>query len=428
MEPVQKWLLAKRTVHSVDQSSATDRFPLILQKFYLHCAGCPKEWIRSVHLISKMPYEVDSRLVDVVGSQHIKITCGNPMGAGYSMPLYTLTLIALIKGACVAWGFEDAFRVLGDDVVIADDGLAKWFIEFLPKLGVEISTTKGVSSSVVAEFVGASITDQDYVFPGQWKIPSKRNIYQLVKHHGQPLPWLPKQRDHLFQRAIGAALIKEQVYSPHRDIDHRGLIPPLAVPCSPDRIERVKAIEAMYPVDSSKVDEWYLQYTQNRVISTLRSLSGKLLKGDCQVIGTYIDGLIRRTLWDSPLIDKFEGTEWERDSYHTLDILCDAFQRVVEVAINPQYGSAFKSWTKASGNTRDFQLASRFVAMADWLTEWVERSDSYTIVRAYFVFEGFSSLLDHIFGFLAVESHRNKWRVQEARYERFVQFVMHMPQ
>jgi hypothetical protein len=340
------------------------------------------------------------------------------------MPLYTLTLISLLKGACVAWGYEDAFRVLGDDVVIADPGLANWFTSFLPRLGVEISTSKGIVSDRVAEFIGATITADDYVFPGKWKSPNNRNIFQLVKHFGRPLSWKSGAKGDAFQRACGMALIKEQCYSCN-DRMTGGLITPLSVPIDGERVARIRRLSEEYGVDPSKVDVYYSEYTRTRVISTLRSLAGQFSSGKAMVKGTYIDRLYRRYLWDSSL--EIGDTCFERDSFYSIDLLLDCLQRVIEYAVSPRVAQAFKSWTKAKGDNRDSKLANKLHLCGEWLAEWSGGAESFNETAGYFVFEGFASILDQLYGHLSVEYEPNKWRRQQARYERFVQFAMHAP-
>jgi hypothetical protein len=417
----QEWLKSGRVVHSIDQTAATDRFPLQLQLYFLHLTNADKSWNRFLHYISCYEYTVDSSLREYTDGDTIRIAVGQPMGAGYSMPLYTLTLIQLLLGACKAWGFAPDFRVLGDDLVIADDGLACWFTDFLPKLGVEISKSKGIVSDRVVEFVGATITPDSYTFPGKWKEVNNKNLYQIVKSFGHPVVWgKTKEESETCMRAIGLAQIKELCYS-----RAGGPLVGFQLSCElRDKVpDHIAMIEGLYNCSASDVERYYLPYTQNRVIATFQALGGSLVKCKSQSFGAARDAQVAKFLWAHPELAWFEGTEWEKDSYFSIELTLDKMQRTVEVILGKEMYDGIKTWTKAgSGSTRDIQLGTRLLGFSQWLSAWI-RHPTYSETNGYFVFEMFSHLLDDIHAELRTEPS-NQWKRQQQRYERFVQFAM----
>jgi hypothetical protein len=85
-------------------------------------------------------------------------TVGQPMGLYGSFPLFHLTHLALldIMSRQVKAFTRDSrpFLVLGDDVLIRDRELSDLYKRVMVDLGVEISASKSITSSKVAEFAG----------------------------------------------------------------------------------------------------------------------------------------------------------------------------------------------------------------------------------------------------------------------------------
>lgn len=185
---VQEWFQEGAVVASIDQTSATDRFPLSLQLYTAHCLGVDKEYIRFISKVSRGRWLIQESLQGIVGASELRLAVGQPMGLSFSMPLYTLAMIALLKGACARWGYNPDFLVLGDDLVVRGHELAQWCHDFLPKIGVSISLTKGVTSCNVAEFAGAIVGKDFYTFPGKMPIVDNNSWYACSTRFAQPLP------------------------------------------------------------------------------------------------------------------------------------------------------------------------------------------------------------------------------------------------
>lgn len=147
-DTIIEWLREGKTVSSYDLSSFTDRFPFVLQEYVL-------ELLRDDGYIDQFDIEVVKTTVNkgwlLPGTNdQVKWAVGQPLGFGPSFHLATLTHAALIRGL----GESKLFRVVGDDVAIADDSLAHRYSDMIDRLGVEISTSKSIISREYAEFCG----------------------------------------------------------------------------------------------------------------------------------------------------------------------------------------------------------------------------------------------------------------------------------
>jgi len=127
--------------HSFDLTSATDRFPASLQEHVLKTL-LDEDKARAWRAIMT-DYEFlapDSGLI-------VKYNAGQPMGAHSSWPLFTLTHHLVVQYCAQVHGFApatfDQYRILGDDIVIANDQVAAEYEKVITQiLGVSISPTK----------------------------------------------------------------------------------------------------------------------------------------------------------------------------------------------------------------------------------------------------------------------------------------------
>lgn len=132
--------------HSLDLSSATDRFPLKLQvELMRKLIGDAKAeaWAR---ILTDLPYDYQGKPVFY--------RAGQPMGAYSSWAAFTMTHHLLVFAAASEVGKSDfsAYALLGDDIVIADDAVATKYRELLRDLDVPISDAKTHTSKDVYEF------------------------------------------------------------------------------------------------------------------------------------------------------------------------------------------------------------------------------------------------------------------------------------
>jgi hypothetical protein len=133
--------------YSFDLSSATDRFPidqivLVLKGRY------PSTYIDSwKRVMSGHPFDWND--------QQISYSVGNPMGAYSSWASFTLAHHYIVYLSCLREGIDwrnANYVLLGDDIVIGDDRIAKQYLSLIEGLGVEISKQKTHISSDTYEF------------------------------------------------------------------------------------------------------------------------------------------------------------------------------------------------------------------------------------------------------------------------------------
>jgi len=146
-EPLR--LLFKRlerstTYHCFDLSAATDRLPLTLQADILRLLNIPywKEWM----YLMRSPFHH--------GSDDIIYSVGQPMGAYSSWAMLALTHHTIIRFCALRCGLKEFadYCVLGDDVIIANNDVAKEYELNMKVLGVKINRSKSIVSSTLVEF------------------------------------------------------------------------------------------------------------------------------------------------------------------------------------------------------------------------------------------------------------------------------------
>lgn len=135
--------------HSLDLSSATDRFPSTVQKAVLSALIRDEEyadaWLR---IMTGLPF-------DNPWGPPVTYGAGQPMGAYSSWAMFAITHHITIQVAAFRAGFTSRFRdyvVLGDDVVIANDDVAKEYKILISQLGVNLSEAKSHVSVNTYEF------------------------------------------------------------------------------------------------------------------------------------------------------------------------------------------------------------------------------------------------------------------------------------
>lgn len=133
---------------SIDLSSATDRFPVDLQVQVLSL------------LIGKEKAEgwkemmVGSPFLSPIDQNTLFYSVGQPMGAKSSWPMFTFTHHVCVKYCALSLGINNFcnYIILGDDIVINHDDVAKAYIDLMTYLGVETSPAKTHVSKTTYEF------------------------------------------------------------------------------------------------------------------------------------------------------------------------------------------------------------------------------------------------------------------------------------
>lgn len=140
-----------RKLFCVDLSSATDRFPLVLQQAFLRGIGL-ETYADAIQSISHGNWDT--------GREITSYNTGQPMGLYGSFPLFHLTHVYLIRYLGKIQESRDGrsrrndFLVLGDDVIITDPKLASQYRLVLKHFDVPVSEGKSITAHSLGQFAG----------------------------------------------------------------------------------------------------------------------------------------------------------------------------------------------------------------------------------------------------------------------------------
>lgn len=161
LRPVERLLKrvnSHQIIYSYDLSSATDRIPIKIQEILLACIFGQRFARAWAAILVGRPYVIPKRIAreQNVGTTFLRYAVGQPMGAYSSWGMLALVHHAMVQYSAQRAGFKGWFAlyaVLGDDIVIADDRVAKKYRALCRLLGVEIGLAKSlVSSGKTLEF------------------------------------------------------------------------------------------------------------------------------------------------------------------------------------------------------------------------------------------------------------------------------------
>lgn len=150
-ERVQEWTRQGRELWSYDLSAATDRFPKTAQASLLdyllrdyHARNLGQTWAA---LLTDRVYWYKTTPV--------RYRAGQPMGSYSSWATFALCHHMVVQWAALKTGrtvrFTD-YVLLGDDIVIADGEVARFYLSLMTRLGVSVNRSKSVHSKGGAEF------------------------------------------------------------------------------------------------------------------------------------------------------------------------------------------------------------------------------------------------------------------------------------
>jgi len=131
---------AGNEAESIDLSSATDRFPRVLQKILLKVLVSEEFSEHWESLMTNRDFSFDNR--------HVRYERGQPMGLYSSWAVFALTHHVLIGFAAFRKGIKSfaKYAVLGDDVVIWDKVVSDEYKLLLSELDVPYSKDKSLTS------------------------------------------------------------------------------------------------------------------------------------------------------------------------------------------------------------------------------------------------------------------------------------------
>jgi hypothetical protein len=156
LKPVKRLIentKSDQKIYSFDLSAATDRLPVLLQGLLLwqifgrHFASTWKA------LLCGRSYYLSAMHCRAAGigkrGKDFRYAVGQPMGALSSWAMLALTHHALVQFAAYRAGearWFDLYAVLGDDVVIAHDGVAREYVRLCEMIGLGIGIAKSLEA------------------------------------------------------------------------------------------------------------------------------------------------------------------------------------------------------------------------------------------------------------------------------------------
>jgi hypothetical protein len=156
LKPVKRLIentKSDQKIYSFDLSAATDRLPVLLQGLLLwqifgrHFASTWKA------LLCGRSYFLGAMHCRAAGigkrGKDFRYAVGQPMGALSSWAMLALTHHALVQFAAYRAGearWFDLYAVLGDDVVIAHDGVAREYVRLCERIGLGIGIAKSLEA------------------------------------------------------------------------------------------------------------------------------------------------------------------------------------------------------------------------------------------------------------------------------------------
>jgi hypothetical protein len=146
-DPFHNWKKDYNHFHSLDLSAATDRFPIHLQEKLIAYMYNNKLFAESWrNILVKRSYGFENK------SYYYSV--GQPMGAYSSWAAFTITHHLVVHWSAYLEGYLDFkdYILLGDDIVIKNNKVARRYKSIMNKLGVEISEAKSHVSKDTYEF------------------------------------------------------------------------------------------------------------------------------------------------------------------------------------------------------------------------------------------------------------------------------------
>nr|QWE48330.1 RNA-dependent RNA polymerase [Phomopsis viticola mitovirus 962_2] len=147
-DPFHFWF-GQGKFHSLDLSSATDRFPVKLQTKLL-------SYIWDKDLGTAWEGLLLGRDYVTPEGDLLRYSVGQPLGAYSSWAVFTLTHHLVVNYAASRCGYQCGsfmnYILLGDDIVIKDDRVAQVYVSIMTRLGVSISKYKTHVSKDTYEF------------------------------------------------------------------------------------------------------------------------------------------------------------------------------------------------------------------------------------------------------------------------------------
>lgn len=146
-DPLNNWKDDGNMFWSIDLSSATDRFPISLQRRLLEISI-------SKEVADGWSFILSDRKFETPEGNLVQYRTGQPMGSYSSWAAFTLTHHLVLHWCAKLCGYDKFtdYIILGDDIVIKNDEVAKKYMKWMAHLGVELSPSKTHVSKDTYEF------------------------------------------------------------------------------------------------------------------------------------------------------------------------------------------------------------------------------------------------------------------------------------
>jgi hypothetical protein len=134
---MKSWTLSDQEIHSIDLSSASDRFPITLQCKVMEKLTEDSEFVshwRNLLVNREFKYK----------TKFYKWAVGQPLGALSSWPSFALSHHVLVRAAHKRVNAPLEYYLLGDDLVIRNPVVAQVYRTLLGELGITTSDKKGL--------------------------------------------------------------------------------------------------------------------------------------------------------------------------------------------------------------------------------------------------------------------------------------------
>jgi len=164
---VKECLSLGQKVHGYDLSDATNLFPLELQTHIMRKLVAETPLERELELfvdLSRGRWNLPKDLAKYHNRDYVQWTVGQPLGLYPSFAIFAISHGFLVRNIELDLGVSNTFRIIGDDIVISNDEVAKKYHEVMTKMGCKINLSKSLVSTKLVEFAGKLI-NKDEVLP-----------------------------------------------------------------------------------------------------------------------------------------------------------------------------------------------------------------------------------------------------------------------
>jgi hypothetical protein len=137
IEEMKSWTLTDQAIHSIDLSSASDRFPITLQSLVLEKLTGNNEFVshwRNLMVDRDFKYK----------TKFYRWKVGQPLGALSSWPAFALAHHVVVRAAHKRCNAPLEYFLLGDDLVIRNPDVALVYRSLIGELGITTSDKKGL--------------------------------------------------------------------------------------------------------------------------------------------------------------------------------------------------------------------------------------------------------------------------------------------